>query len=142
MRTKVWRTVGEYNEAVPHFELEYARKYVDQRYKTCFLHNLNCLHIGRRTYERFNLEMSNAYELDCVNQFAEPNLDTLVLNLACRPDRWQNFEKKNCAILKKANLNYAKINTHIAFCKTEYSKYFTSRFRCSNFKYFVSGIAC
>ena len=114
--------IGDF-ELVPHFEMNYAIKYNSKNYKTTFLDCVYSSHIGRRTYERFDKNKPNAYELNNVNQFGLPlqqpvkeqvkeqvnqpvkeqvksiNLNdlfkTFVVNLKRRPDRLNEFYEKN-----------------------------------------------
>jgi len=68
--TKIFKELGKYNEKARHFEMEYAHMYYAKGYKTVFLDNVFCLHIGRRTYERES-DMINAYDLNEEQQFGE-----------------------------------------------------------------------
>ena len=69
-KTKVYKTVGAYDEKAEHFEREYAYRYVAKKFKTTFLDGCYCTHIGRRTYER-NSDLLNAYDLNDEHQFGE-----------------------------------------------------------------------
>jgi GR25 family glycosyltransferase involved in LPS biosynthesis len=125
-KMSVLKELGDF-EHVPHFEMNYAIKYNQKNYKTAFLESLYCSHIGRRTYERFDKNKPNAYELNKVNQFSQlsnqneevkednkkevkednKNLShslndifkTFVVNLKRRPDRLNDFYNKNKHIL-------------------------------------------
>lgn len=86
-RTKVLREIGLYNETANHFEMEYAYRYVKAGYKTTFLDNIYCFHIGRCTFER-DSGKQNAYSLNNEMQFGQPinektsnesNTSTLIL---------------------------------------------------------------
>jgi len=68
--TKIFKELGKYNENARHFEMEYAHMYYAKGYRTVFLDNVFCLHIGRRTYER-DSDMINAYDLNEEKQFGE-----------------------------------------------------------------------
>ena len=69
-KMSVLNELGDF-DSVPHFEMNYANKYNNKNYKTTFLDSIFCSHIGRRTYERFDKDKPNAYELNKVNQFGE-----------------------------------------------------------------------
>jgi len=68
--TRIFKELGKYNEKAKHFEMEYAHIYYAKGYRTIFLDNVSCLHIGRRTYER-QTDMINAYDLNEEKQFGE-----------------------------------------------------------------------
>ena len=121
-KMSILNEIGDF-ELVPHFEMNYAIKYNSKNYKTTFLDCVYSSHIGRRTYERFDKNKPNAYELNNVNQFGLPlqqpvkeqvkeqvnqpvkeqvksiNLNdlfkTFVVNLKRRPDRLNEFYEKN-----------------------------------------------
>jgi GR25 family glycosyltransferase involved in LPS biosynthesis len=70
-KTKVFDEVGEFNPEAGHFEMEYAYRYVKAGYQTAFLDGgLNCIHIGRNTWERTSNKL-NAYDLNKESQFGE-----------------------------------------------------------------------
>ena len=71
MKTEVWKNVGMYDEKSQHFEMDYAYRYVNKGYKTVFMDNIYCLHIGRCTFERGSDKL-NAYDLNSESQFGEP----------------------------------------------------------------------
>jgi GR25 family glycosyltransferase involved in LPS biosynthesis len=120
----VFSKIGKYNENADHFERDYAYRY-REFFLTTYLDNINCIHIGRKTYER-DSDKLNAYDLNKERQFggqpknslthnSEIKLDhisaktniintplppilsikTYVLNLARRPDRLNRFKKMN-----------------------------------------------
>jgi glycosyl transferase family 25 len=113
INTRVFRELGQYNETVSHFEMEYAYRYVEKGWKSAFLEGIYCIHIGRLTSERHDTTKSNAYVLNNElqlsgkeNAIAKPeplqdslrldtsvvNLETFVVNLERRPDRWDAIE--------------------------------------------------
>ncbi len=67
-KTSIFKELGEY-DTKGHFEMEYAKRYSEKGYKTLFLDNLNCIHIGRNTWERNDTSKNNAYTLNKENQF-------------------------------------------------------------------------
>jgi GR25 family glycosyltransferase involved in LPS biosynthesis len=70
-RTKIWEELGLYNEKSPHFEMDYAYRYIHKGYKTAFLDNIFCYHIGRKTTERNDMTKLNAYDLNNETQFGD-----------------------------------------------------------------------
>ena len=96
-KVQLFRDLGEFNEDVWHFEMNYAHKYVAKGYKTCFLPGMVCKHIGKLTSDR---EGINAYILNEEFQFYGEKkitymkrLATYYVNLDRRPDRKELFEK-------------------------------------------------
>lgn len=70
LKRKVWDTVGPYNESHSHFELEYANRYFHEHgYQTAFLEGVNCVHLGKKTWERED-EVASAYSLNEVSRFS------------------------------------------------------------------------
>jgi GR25 family glycosyltransferase involved in LPS biosynthesis len=67
--THVLKDIGEYNEKADHFEREYAYRYVEKKYLTTYLDMIGCLHTGRKTYERGDVDKLNAYDLNLEKQF-------------------------------------------------------------------------
>lgn len=107
LKTEVYEKVGEFNEQAGHFEMEYAYRYFKtHNYVSAFFEGIYCLHIGRLTSQRFDETKQNAYNLNDESQFGNKrqvsssgttqkqkivSIRTLVVNLAHRVDRWQNF---------------------------------------------------
>ena len=96
-KMELFKELGEFNEDVWHFEMNYAHKYVAKGYKTCFLPGMVCKHIGKLTSDR---EGINAYVLNEEFQFYGEKkitymkrLATYYVNLDRRPDRKELFEK-------------------------------------------------
>lgn len=96
-KVELFRNLGEFNEDVWHFEMNYAHKYVAKGYKTCFLPGMVCKHIGKLTSDR---EGINAYVLNEEFQFYGEKkitymkrLATYYVNLDRRTDRRELFEK-------------------------------------------------
>lgn len=69
LRTNVLQDIGEYNEKADHFEMEYAHRYTEKKYKSVYLETLYCQHLGRKTWEINNKSISNAYSLNNEKQF-------------------------------------------------------------------------
>jgi GR25 family glycosyltransferase involved in LPS biosynthesis len=119
LRTYIFKDIGEFNEQISHFEMDYAHKYANKGYVSAFFEGIYCLHTGRLTSERDDESKLNAYKLNNEIQFYGkennskteikeseikeeiktelPVLDqkfkTYVINLDRRPDRWENFKK-------------------------------------------------
>ena len=110
-KTSVFKEVGEFNENVGHFEMEYAYRYIEKGYISTFFEGIYSLHTGRLTSEKFDETKINAYKLNNEQQFIKKplspieetleidlselgfNIKTYVLNLDRRPDRWETFKK-------------------------------------------------
>lgn len=93
----LFKTIGDFNEDVWHFEMNYAHKYVKEGYKTVFLPGMVCKHIGKLTSDKDGI---NAYVLNEERQFYGEKkitfmkrLSTYYVNLDRRPDRRELFEK-------------------------------------------------
>ncbi len=71
MKKEVWDNIGDYNTNASFFEMEYGNRYIE-KYKTIFMDNISCLHIGRCTFER-NSGKLNAYDLNNEKQFGGEN---------------------------------------------------------------------
>lgn len=119
IRTEIFKELGEFDEKVNHFEMEYSWKYYNKGYRSAFLPNVSCLHTGRLTSERWDKSKPNAYDLNGEAQFAgketipqvqeslllftrdakkDPTkyqIRTVVINLDRRSDRWESFNKVN-----------------------------------------------
>ena len=89
-RTIIYSTVGEFVPTSNHFEMEYAYRYMKNGFRTTFLENINAIHIGRLTSERFDDTKQNAYTLNNENQFVT-SYRAFVVNLDRRPDRFTKF---------------------------------------------------
>jgi GR25 family glycosyltransferase involved in LPS biosynthesis len=125
-RTKVFKDIGEFNMEAPHFEMEYAYRYVNKGYVSAFFENLYCIHTGRLTSQINDKSVINAYSLNKEYQFSkeevkeveeveeevnlklDEKIKTYVLNLDRRPDRWEDFVKNNSHGLKF--LNYERFS--------------------------------
>lgn len=65
LKTEVWKSIGPYNPSAPHFEWEYAQRYIKQQFVSTFLRGIYCIHIGKLTSEKGE----NAYTLNGQSQF-------------------------------------------------------------------------
>ena len=68
-KIEVYKKLGSFSETHPHFEMEYAHRYVAAGYVTSMLDCCYTTHIGRRTYERNDMTKLNAYDLNKEQQF-------------------------------------------------------------------------
>jgi GR25 family glycosyltransferase involved in LPS biosynthesis len=121
LRTKILEELGEFDTNVLHFEMVYAHKYVEKGYVSAFFENLYCIHTGRLTSQIYDDSAINAYILNNEKQFFNKEnktvteekvvddkkivfkLETFVVNLDRRPDRWEKF-LKNSEELKFLNV--------------------------------------
>ena len=116
-RTYIFNDIGEFNEQISHFEMDYSHKYANKGYISAFFEGIYCLHTGRLTSEREDETKLNAYKLNNEIQFygkenkikqeivetenkeietketEEQKSKTYVVNLDRRVDRWENFKK-------------------------------------------------
>jgi GR25 family glycosyltransferase involved in LPS biosynthesis len=99
LKKEVFDSIGEFNENISHFEMDYCLKYV-KKYKSAFLDGINCLHIGRLTSQRDNRLIPNAYELNNEKQFGGKEksvqfcpFPSYLINLKYRKDRLEKFRK-------------------------------------------------
>lgn len=105
LHTKIFNEIGDFNEKVSHFEMEYSIRYKDKGYVSAFLEKIYSIHIGRLTSERNN--KPNAYDLNNEIQFHDKNeedeedeeisfkLKTFIINLDRRQDRWEKIQENN-----------------------------------------------
>jgi GR25 family glycosyltransferase involved in LPS biosynthesis/glycosyltransferase involved in cell wall biosynthesis len=70
LRMSAIRDVGRYRENSGHFELDFAERYTARGYRAAFLDSINCLHIGRLTWE--GSDVPNAYDLNDEQEFGRP----------------------------------------------------------------------
>lgn len=85
LKTEIFKNVGNYTNINGFFELDYAKRYYQQNYISCFLNKVICRHIGKLTFET---SIKNAYKLNNISQF-EVNIKYKVIcvNLERRQDR-------------------------------------------------------
>ena len=119
IKTSIFKELGDFNENVSHFEMDYAYKYYNKGYISAFFESIYCIHTGRLTSERDDKTKTNAYVLNDEIQFNgkeeikkmeklvkdvfEINkIKTYVVNMEKRSDRWQKMEQE---LKKFPNLN-------------------------------------
>lgn len=125
----VLKELGEFNESISHFEMEYSYRYANKGYISAFFEGINSIHIGRLTSERHDKTIPNAYELNGEAQFHgkeeliedvikthtptvslehfDIKIKTYVLNLDKREDRWKEFKNKANSLTA---LNYERFS--------------------------------
>ena len=69
VRTSVFERVGPFDEAAAHFEHDYAQRYVQAGFHSCFFDGVFALHTGRLTSQRGDAARLNAYVLNEQPQF-------------------------------------------------------------------------
>lgn len=69
IKTSAIKEVGSFSETAPHFEMEFAFRYANAGYSTCFLDGIHISHIGRNHTDRGNSNTKNAYDLNETKQF-------------------------------------------------------------------------
>jgi GR25 family glycosyltransferase involved in LPS biosynthesis len=107
LKRDVLESIGLYSTVSPHFEMDYAYRYVNAGFKSCFLDGIFCLHTGRLTSQRDDKNIFNAYDLNGENQFCKKELEkqtikftistnvkTVLINMDSRPDRLKTFDEK------------------------------------------------
>ena len=104
LRTSILSELGEFNEKISHFEMDYAYRYANKGYISAFFEGIYCLHTGRLTSERNDESKLNAYKLNNEIQFygkeeeeekKKLTFKTFVINLDRRSDRWEMFKKNS-----------------------------------------------
>jgi hypothetical protein len=94
----VYRKLGEFSNT-SHFEMQYARDFVKAGYKSAFLDNFSCIHIGKKTWE----QGLNSYNLNSVEQFGKK---TSVISIKIVTPLNEPTNKELKAILNKYVINY------------------------------------
>jgi len=122
LKTSIFEKIGDFNKDANHFEMEYANRYFEKGYISSFFERIYCRHIGRLTSERHDDNILNAYKLNNEDQFVKKEnkqqnveknnhkilkLNTSVINLDRRPDRWEKF-KQNAKSIEF--LNYRRFS--------------------------------
>lgn len=68
IRAEAFQRVGRFDPNAEHFELDYARRYVQAGYRSAFIDTIGLKHIGKLTTETGD----NAYSLNDQVQFGQP----------------------------------------------------------------------
>ena len=70
-RMEVFKNVGKYDENANHFEMDFAFRYYEKGWRTAFLFGCFQHSAGKRTYQRNDPNLKNAYQLNDEAQFGE-----------------------------------------------------------------------
>lgn len=99
VKVQVLKELGPFSNCT-HFEMEYAKEYVNLGYKSVFFNSVNCIHIGKKTWEKGD----NAYNLNSVEQFTNGSENSI--NIIC--NNYLNLEQKTLLrqCLDQVNNNY------------------------------------
>lgn len=96
--------LGDFTSPMTFFEMEYAKKWESNGYKTAFINTITNIHIGKLC----NTAGDNAYTLNNVPQFngqtALQDYNIKVINMFNRTDRLQSITEK----LKKERLSFQR----------------------------------
>jgi len=65
LRVNALKDIGDYLNETGHFEMDYAKRYVEKGYRSAFLDTICSYHIGKCTWEKGD----NSYSLNGVKQF-------------------------------------------------------------------------
>jgi len=124
----IFKELGDFNESISHFEMDYSYRYFNKGYISAFFEGIYSIHIGRLTSERHDNTKPNAYQLNGEAQFSGKEeqlnreaqfsgkeeqsylgikLKTYVLNLDKRLDRWEKFKSK---AVELASFNYERFS--------------------------------
>lgn len=71
MRTSALKRVGQFDEEATHFELDFARRYSGEGFRSAFLDGISAKHTGRLTSQRDEPGLLNAYGLNEEAQFGQ-----------------------------------------------------------------------
>jgi GR25 family glycosyltransferase involved in LPS biosynthesis len=94
VRMEAWKRTGDFQEDAAHFEMEYAGRYVDAGFRSCFFNTVYCLHIGRLTREIDDPSKPNAYVMNDQVQFGRAKTQTGTIQV--KPLTWWCESKNLC----------------------------------------------
>jgi tetratricopeptide (TPR) repeat protein len=80
----------------PHFEMQYAKEYIEHGYKSAFFDTFSCIHIGKKTWESSG---SNSYKLNKTNQFYMDDKKLSIKIISDDINIWKSFKEKANNIL-------------------------------------------
>lgn len=86
LRVDMLKDVGRYVQT-PHFEMEFANEYYSRGWKSCFLDDFVCTHIGKKTWENSS---TNAYSLNQIDQFT---MDDKFINIKIFSDNLDKYRQ-------------------------------------------------
>ncbi len=72
LRTAAVAEVGSFDEDAPHFELDFAHRYVAAGWSSAAFDDVTCVHLGPLTTDRGPDRAPNAYDLNGRAQFGRP----------------------------------------------------------------------
>lgn len=131
IKTKIFKQLGKYSNSNGFFEMDYAKRFVQNNYVSVFFDKVVCRHIGKLTSEKNNDKTKNAYALNEVDQFGSSDNNTTTksnekykiycINLEQRVDRknlvikeFQNTNLKNLEFFKAVYGKNIKPNKSLA----------------------------
>ena len=94
IQTEIILKLGNYDSPNQFFEMDYARKWMLNGFKSAFFNLITCKHIGKLTSDKIG---KNAYTLNNESQFEkkEEQCNLIkIINLKRRPDRKENVIEK------------------------------------------------
>jgi glycosyltransferase involved in cell wall biosynthesis len=132
IRVSTLKVVGPYTNSV-HFEMQYAKEYASLGYKSVFFNGVNCIHIGKKTWEKATTT-PNAYALNDQDQFGK-GTSKIGLNIVTY-NKFASSELKKIFnnAFDKYNLKSHYINTETYTPGPEGFNY--KRFARNKFNYF------
>lgn len=83
--------LGEFIENGASFEKDYAMRYIDKGWRTAYLPFVYSEHIGRKTKDRFQEQLQNAYSLNQTGQFNYLHCRSFLIHLPRRTDRLEGL---------------------------------------------------
>lgn len=92
LRCNMLQDIGVFYQT-PHFEMEYAKEYINRGYKSAFLNTFSCIHIGKKTWERTETN-ANAYNLNKTDQFTISNNIISINVLSSNFNNWKKFKSE------------------------------------------------
>lgn len=72
----VLKNLGDFNTPNQFFELDYANKYICAGYKTVYLDEITCIHIGKLAGKRGESDKQNSYELNNISQGIQNDIES------------------------------------------------------------------
>lgn len=125
LRVNMLNDVGSfYNTG--HFEMQYAKEYIQRGYQSTFFDSFTCIHLGKKTWEHNG---QNSYHLNQTGQF-KLNEDAINISVISNNtiDYWKTFKEN-------AKDKLTSINRHIPRNVTKLEPYEVSLFNGNVFNY-------
>ena len=76
---EVFKNIGKYDDSAPHFEMNFAYRYFEKGYRTAFLFGCFQMSAGKRTYQRNDPNLKNAYQLNDEAHSLDKNYKVLTI---------------------------------------------------------------